>query len=204
LRALKNADWLLPDGIGVVLASRILDGAIKARVTASDVFAGLNKRIDAAGSMTAFFLGADKATLALISERMMRDYPHIKIAGVYYPPFKDVYSSAEISAMVKAVNSAAPDVLWVGLSAPKQEKFILENRSRLNVTFVAAVGAVFDFYSGNITRDPNSWFVNHGLEWLVRFLQEPGRLWPRIVISAPIFMAHVIRQKLKRASFRNR
>jgi len=83
--------------------------------------------------------------LELIQRRMAQDYPHVKVVGVYSPPFRAVYSSAEITAMIKAVNTAAPDVLWVGLSAPKQEKFIFENRERLNVKFVAAVGAVFDF-----------------------------------------------------------
>jgi N-acetylglucosaminyldiphosphoundecaprenol N-acetyl-beta-D-mannosaminyltransferase len=195
-RALKDADWLVPDGAGIVLASRFLGGTINNRVTGSEVFTGLNKRMNADGSMRVFFLGSDEKTLGLINERMMKDYPNIKIAGVYSPPFKNVYSSAEISAMVKAVNSAAPDVLWVGLSAPKQEKFILENRARMNVKFVAAVGAVFDFYSGNVRRDPNSWFVNHGLEWLPRLLQEPQRLWQRMFVSAPVFVWHVIKKKV--------
>jgi len=200
-RALKDADWLVADGSGVVLASRILGGTIKERVTGSDIFAGLNQRLNADGSMRVFFLGADENTLELLSERMMKDYPNIRIAGVYSPPFKNVYSSAEISTMVKAVNTAAPDVLWVGLSAPKQEKFILENRARLNVKFIAAIGAVFDFYSGNIRRDPDSWFVTHGLEWLPRLLQEPRRLWQRMFVSAPVFVWHVVKEKVQRSMF---
>jgi N-acetylglucosaminyldiphosphoundecaprenol N-acetyl-beta-D-mannosaminyltransferase len=130
-------------------------------------------------------------------QRMARDYPNIKVAGLYSPPFKDVYSRAEINEMIKAINAAAPDVLWVGLSAPKQEKFIFENRARLNVKFIGAVGAVFDFYAGNIRRNENSWFVHHGLEWLPRLLQEPGRLWPRMFVSAPVFVWHVVKQRFK-------
>lgn len=201
-RALKDADWLIPDGSGVVFASRVLGGNIKTRVTGSDVFAGLNNRMNDAGSMRVFFLGATENTLERIKQRMALDYPNVKIAGVYSPPFKDVYSNAEISAMVKAVNSASPDVLWVGMSAPKQEKFIFENRARLNVKFVAAIGAVFDFYAGNIKRDGNSWFVNHGLEWLPRLVQEPGRLWRRMFVSAPVFVWHVLKQKAKGKSSR--
>ncbi len=106
-RALKDADWLLPDGSGVVLTSRILGGNIKMRVTGSDVFAGLNQRMNAAGSMRVFFWGL-RWTLW---NKCGKDYPKIIIAGVYSPPFKDVYSGAEISAMLKAVNSVAPDVL---------------------------------------------------------------------------------------------
>lgn len=196
-RALKDADLLVPDGGGVVLASRILDGKIKSRVTGSDVYAGLNQRMNAAGAMRVFFLGSTMDTLERMRERMAKDYPKVIVAGVYSPPFKDVYSGEELSVMVKAVNSAAPDVLWVGLSAPKQEKFILENRARLNVKFVAAIGAVFDFYSGNVKRDADSWFVRHGLEWLPRLLQEPKRLWRRMFVSAPVFVWHVIKQKIK-------
>jgi N-acetylglucosaminyldiphosphoundecaprenol N-acetyl-beta-D-mannosaminyltransferase len=94
-------------------------------------------------------------------------------------------------------DSTAPDVLWAGMTALKQEKFIFENRARLNVKFVAAVGAVFDFYSGNVKRDKDSWLVNHGLEWLPRLLQEPGRLWKRMFVSAPVFVWHVIKQRVK-------
>lgn len=197
-RALNDADWLVPDGSGVVLASRILGGKVKARVTGSDVFAGLSRLMNEAGSMRVFFLGSTDATLERIQQKMAQDYPGIKVAGVYSPPFKDVFTNAEISAMVKAVNSAAPDVLWVGMSAPKQEKFILENRARLNVKFVAAVGAVFDFYAGNVRRDADSWFVRHGFEWLPRLLQEPRRLWRRMFVSAPVFMWHVVRERVRR------
>jgi len=197
-RALKDANWLIPDGVGVVWASRLLGGKIKERVTGSDVFASLNKRMNKAGSMRVFFLGSTEETLELVRKRMAYDYPAIKVAGTFSPPFKDMYSSDEITKMVKAINSAAPDVLWVGLSAPKQEKFIFENRARLNVKFVAAVGAVFDFYSGNVKRNKDSWFVNHGMEWLPRLVQEPGRLWRRMFVSAPVFMWNVIRQKVKK------
>ncbi len=200
-RGLKDADWLVPDGGGAVLASRLLGGKIKSRVTGSDVFVGLHKRMNDDGSMRVFFLGADEKTLALICDRMAKDYPNIKVAGVYSPPFKNVFTKAEISEMVKAVNTAAPDVLWVGMPAPKQEKFILENRARLNVKFVAAVGAVFDFYSGNVVRDEDSWFVNHGLEWLPRLLQEPKRLWRRMFVSAPIFIWHVVKRRFNGSRF---
>lgn len=197
-RALKNADWLVPDGVGVLWASRLLDGKIKERVTGYDVFAGINGCMNAVGATSVFFLGSTVETLNCIRERMAKDYPNVKVVGVYSPPFKEVFSSAEIREIVKSINSAAPDVLWVGMSAPKQEKFIYENHAKLNVKFVAAIGAVFDFYSGNVKRDPDSWLVNHGLEWLPRLLQEPKRLWRRMFISAPIFIWHVIKQKMKR------
>jgi N-acetylglucosaminyldiphosphoundecaprenol N-acetyl-beta-D-mannosaminyltransferase len=196
-RALKAADWLVPDGVGVVLASCLLGGAIHDRVTGSDVFAGLHKRMNAVGGMSVFFLGTTDETLKLMRQRMASDYPNIKVAGSYSPPFKPTYSPAELDEMINAINAAGADVLWVGMTAPKQEKFIFENRARLTVKFAAAVGAVFDFYTGNIRRDKNSWFVNHGLEWLPRLIQEPRRLWQRMFVSAPVFIWHVVRQRFK-------
>jgi len=148
-------------------------------------------------------MGSTNETLERIRERMADDYPNIKIVGTYSPPFKDVYSGAEVSAMVKVINSARPDVLWVGMSAPKQEKWIYQNREKINVKFIGAVGAVFDFYAGNIRRDENSWLVNHGLEWLSRLVQEPKRLWRRMFVSAPIFMWHVFRQKIGQLKKKN-
>lgn len=196
--ALKSADWLTPDGAGIVLASRMLGGSIMERVTGWDVFTGLNERMSRAGSMSVFFLGSTKETLEKIRQRMSCDYPDIKIAGMYAPPYMDIFSSAEINEMVKAITSAAPDVLWVGMTAPKQEKFIFENYARLNVKFIGAVGAVFDFYSGNVRRNPDSWFIRHWLEWLPRLLQEPKRLWRRMFVSAPVFLLQVFKEMTKR------
>jgi N-acetylglucosaminyldiphosphoundecaprenol N-acetyl-beta-D-mannosaminyltransferase len=82
------------------------------------------------------------------------------------------------------------------VTAPKQEKFIFENRARLNVKFAAAVGTVFDFYAGNVKRS-HPWFLEHGMEWLPRLLQEPRRLWRRTFISAPVFFWLVLRQKIR-------
>lgn len=195
--ALKDADWLVPDGSGVLLASRILGGDIKARVAGSDVFAGLNKRMDATGGISVFFLGSDKETLSLITKKMKIDYPNIKIAGTFTPPFKNEFLEDDSRTMADAINISRPDVLWVGMSAPKQEKWIYLNKYKLNVKFVGAVGAVFDFYSGKIKRDKDSWLVNHGLEWLPRLLQEPKRLWKRMFVSAPVFMWHVVKQRFK-------
>ncbi|MEF8698639.1 MAG: WecB/TagA/CpsF family glycosyltransferase [Candidatus Accumulibacter sp. UW20] len=193
--ALRDADWLLPDGAGVVLASRLLGGRVTERVTGSDVFFGLNMHMNAARGMRVFFLGATPETLALIGARMAKDYPHITVVGTYSPPFKAAFSSAENEEMLKAINDAAPEVLWVGMTAPKQEKWILENRARLNVRFAAAIGAVFDFYAGNVKRS-NPVFQRFGLEWLPRLLQQPGRLWRRTFVSAPIFLWHVFQQRL--------
>ena len=194
--ALRDADWLVPDGAGVVMASRLLGGTISERVTGSDVFQGLHQRMNAAGGMSVFFLGATEETLAQIRERMARDYPAIRVAGTYSPPFKPAYSSAEIDAMIDAINAVEPDVLWVGMTAPKQEKWIFENRARLKVKFAGAVGAVFDFYTGRVKRS-HPVFQRLGLEWLPRLIQQPRRLWRRMFVSAPVFVWHVLLQRLQ-------
>jgi N-acetylglucosaminyldiphosphoundecaprenol N-acetyl-beta-D-mannosaminyltransferase len=196
-RALKAADWLVPDGAGVVLASRLLGGAIQNRVTGSDVFACLHERLNAAGGTSVFFLGSTEETMALIRQRMAHDYPNIKVAGMYSPPFKDEFSATDNRMMIEAINKSKPDILWVGMSAPKQEKWIYSNKDNLDVKFIGAVGAVFDFYSGNIRRNKDSWFVNHHLEWLPRLIREPRRLWQRMFLSAPVFVWHVVRQRFK-------
>lgn len=194
-RALKAADWLIPDGVGIVLASGLLGGSIRERVTGSDIFYGLCDRLEADGGRSVFFMGATEDTLQEIRERFTRDYPNIKLAGTYSPPFKPEYSSEEIMAMVACINAAKPDVLWVGMTAPKQEKWIVDNLSSLDVRFVAAVGAVFDFYAGRVKR-ASPVFQRLGLEWLPRLVQQPRRLWRRMLVSAPVFVWHVLREKL--------
>jgi N-acetylglucosaminyldiphosphoundecaprenol N-acetyl-beta-D-mannosaminyltransferase len=185
--ALRAADWLVPDGVGVVLASRLRGGSIRERVTGSDIFFGLHEQLERAGRGRVFFLGSTEATLARIRERMATDYPHVEVVGTLSPPFKAEYSEAEIEDMVSAVNRAKPDVLWVGMTAPKQEIWIHRVGLRVDVKFAAAIGAVFDFYTGRIKRS-SPIFQRLGLEWLPRLAQEPRRLWRRMFVSAPIFL----------------
>jgi N-acetylglucosaminyldiphosphoundecaprenol N-acetyl-beta-D-mannosaminyltransferase len=191
-RALKASDWLIPDGIGVVLASRMLRGRIRQRVSGSDIFHGVMSRLNRTPNRSVFFLGSTDETLEAIRARCAVDFPYVRVAGTYSPPFKPEYSEAELNVMIAAINSAEPDVLWIGMTAPKQEKWIYQNLDRLEVRFAGAVGAVFDFYIGRIKRAPVL-FQKMGLEWLVRSVQEPRRLWRRHYVSAPKFVWHVLR-----------
>ena len=199
--ALKAADVLIPDGMGAVLASRILGGGIRERITGSDIFRELSRRLNDRGDASCFFLGSTEETLAAIEARLVGEFPEIRFSGTYSPPFKEVFSEEENRAMIEAVNRAAPDVLWVGMTAPKQEKWIYQNKDKLNVKFIGAVGAVFDFYAGNVKRS-HPWFLEHGLEWLPRLLQEPRRLWRRTFISAPVFFRLVFMQRLRQGADR--
>jgi len=193
--ALHGADWLIPDGSGIVLASQLLGGSIHQRITGSDIFYALNSKVNELGGLSVFFLGSMPTCLADIRVKMGRDYPQIRFAGSYSPPFKQDYTGDELEAMVAVINQARPDILWVGMTAPKQEKWIHQNLHRLDVRFAAAIGAVFDFYTGRVKRS-HPIFQRFGLEWLPRLAQQPKRLWRRMFISAPIFMWHVLRAAL--------
>ncbi len=127
---------------------------------------------------------------------MAVEYPNIEVAGVYSPPFKTVFNNDDNKQMIEAVNKAKPDVLWVGMTAPKQEKWIYQNRNHLDVKFIGPIGAVFDFFTGNIKRS-HPFFLKTGLEWLPRLLKQPQRLWDRMFISAPKFLIQVFIQKFK-------
>ncbi len=194
-RAIREADLVVPDGVGIVLASKILGGSIRERVTGMDIFLGLSRLLNEEKGGRYFFLGSTDRNLARISAKMAGDFPNIIVAGAYSPPFKPEFTEEDSKLMVEAINRAEPDVLWVGMTAPKQEKWVCQNKGRLNVKFIGAVGAVFDFYTGNVKRS-HPVFQRLGLEWLPRLLREPRRLWRRNFISNPSFLLRVLRQKL--------
>jgi len=196
--ALMGADLLLPDGSGIVLASRLRGGRIRERVTGSDLFLGLSGRLAArTPPVRYFFLGSTPETLDAITRRMAERFPGITVAGCLSPPFRDVFSAEDEDAMVAAVNAAGPDVVWVGMTAPKQEKLIAALADRLDARVVAAVGAVFDFFSGQVTRSHPAW-QRLGLEWLPRLLRQPRRLWRRTLVSAPRFLWLAARERAGR------
>jgi N-acetylglucosaminyldiphosphoundecaprenol N-acetyl-beta-D-mannosaminyltransferase len=194
--ALRDADLLLPDGAGILLASRVLGADINERVAGTEFFLGLSAHANHAGGFSYFFLGSREEVLEKLTARLARDFPNIRIAGCYSPPYTDVFTDDELAAMIDAVNAAAPTVLWVGMTAPKQEKWIHQNRDRLRVPLIGAIGAVFDFYAGTRARAPK-WVCDLGLEWLPRLLREPRRLWRRNFVSTPIFLWDVARQALR-------
>lgn len=195
-QAIKEADLVVPDGIGIVIASKILRGQIEERITGSDIFWNLGLALNGRGHFRYFFLGSTHEALTKISDKMKLDFPSIEVGGFYSPPFKPEFSPDDDRLMIEAINRVKPDVLWVGMTAPKQEKWIFRNRTHLDVKFIGAIGAVFDFYTGNVKRS-SPFFLNHGLEWLPRLLQEPGRLWKRTLISAPLFLTRVVAERFR-------
>ena len=196
--SLKNADILVPDGAGIVLAAKVLNLPLNERVAGTEFFLGLTEIAEKNGGLNYFFLGSTAEVLVLIAQRLKVNFPSIKVCGTYSPPFRDEFSEEDNARMIDAVNSSKPDVLWVGMTAPKQEKWIYENRSKLHVPFIAAIGAAFDFYAGTKKRSSAFW-QKMGLEWLPRFLKEPQRLWERNLKSTPIFLGWVLSERMKKS-----
>jgi N-acetylglucosaminyldiphosphoundecaprenol N-acetyl-beta-D-mannosaminyltransferase len=198
-QALKRADLLIPDGKGILIAARASNLPINQQVTGSDFFRGLTTKLSKEGGARYFFLGSTNRVLTLITARLSKEFPNIDVCGMLSPPFKAEFSSRENGEMVAAINAAQPDVLWVGMTAPKQEKWIYENRGRLQVPLIGAIGAVFDFYAGTKQRSSIFW-QRLGLEWLPRFLREPERLWERNLKSTPIFLYWIARELVRKVN----
>lgn len=194
-QALRNADWLIPDGMGIVLGSNFLGGKIAERVTGSDIFYGVMRYLDINGG-SIFLMGSTDETLRILCDRIRKDFPGVQIAGTYSPPFKPFFLDSDTDEMLSRINTVKPNVLWVGMTSPKQDLWINSNKDTLNVSFVAGVGAVFDFYSGKVRRS-HPFFQSYGLEWLPRLLQQPCRLWPRTFISGPVFIWNLFVKKFK-------
>jgi N-acetylglucosaminyldiphosphoundecaprenol N-acetyl-beta-D-mannosaminyltransferase len=142
-----------------------------------------------------FYLGSTENTLKKIKERLESEYPTV-IAGSFSPPFREKPVEADTDAMIRVVNDFAPDVLFVGMGAPKQEKWVFNNRKKLNVKLICCIGAAFDFYAGTVKRSGQFW-IKTGLEWLPRLLRQPARLWRRNFVSTPLFILYVLAEKVR-------
>lgn len=188
--ALTQADIVVADGIGVTALAKLARVAIGPRITGTDYFFAVIRALQQRGYGRVFFFGSSQHVLNLIAERFTHEYPNLELAGILSPPFSQ-WSVAENKAMVAQINAARPDVLWVGMTAPKQEKWVQENREQLNVPVIGSIGAVFDFYAGTYPRAPQ-WMCGLGIEWLFRLVKEPRRMWRRNFVSTPKFVALVL------------
>lgn len=140
---------------------------------------------------TVMFMGSSEKVLDLIVKRAAEVYPHLKIV-TYSPPYKPEFSEEDNKAIIDAINAANPDLLWIGMTAPKQEKWTFSHWNELNIhCHVGTIGAVFDFFAGTVERAP-MWWQRHGLEWLYRLLKEPKRMWRRYIIGNALFLFNVI------------
>ncbi len=193
--ALTNGDYLIPDGASIVMALRWLKGKSrpKERVAGWDLFVFEMKKLNHKGGKC-FFMGSSENVLELIREQAAIDYPNM-VVETYSPPYKPVFSDEDNAAIIKAINDANPDLLWIGMTAPKQEKWTYMHWKELNIhCHVGTIGAVFDFYAGTAKRAPR-WWQRISMEWFYRLLIEPRRMWRRYIIGNPLFLWNLHKEK---------
>jgi N-acetylglucosaminyldiphosphoundecaprenol N-acetyl-beta-D-mannosaminyltransferase len=194
----NGASLVLPDGVPLLWASRLLGAPIPGRVAGSDLFWALS-RVAEKERYTCFLLGSTPEVLTRLERVLRSRFPLLRLAGSFAPPFSSSFSGPVNDDIVSRVNSARPDILWVGLGAPRQELWIHANLGRLDVRLAIGVGAAFDMCSGSVRRAPG-WMQRAGLEWFYRFLREPKRLFRRYFIESVPFLPRVLWQRVRRAS----
>lgn len=190
-RILCGADLVYCDGAGVRWGARLLGHELPARMTGADWIHELSEACQGWGYWL-YFLGGEPGVARLAGEKLCRLYPRLRIAGTHHGYFHA--RGKENEAVVAEINTVGPQILFVGLGTPLQERWIARNFDRLQVPVVWAVGALMDFVSGRVPRAPG-WMTDSGLEWLGRLMVEPGRLWKRYVIGNPLFVWRVLRQR---------
>jgi N-acetylglucosaminyldiphosphoundecaprenol N-acetyl-beta-D-mannosaminyltransferase len=192
LAALRESDMVVADGVGVWGMARIVGIDVGARMAGEQVYQSVLAALQVRGQGRVFYFGSSDKVLGKIAARFTRDYPALELAGTLAPPYRP-WSEEEDRGMVTAINASRPDVLWVGLGAPKQEKWVRRNLSRLEVPFIGSVGAVFDYYAGTNPAPPR-WVRRFGLETPYRLVLEPRRLWRRAIVSNVRFVLQALRQ----------
>lgn len=203
--ALAKGDYLIPDGASIIKACKWLKAKSqpKERIAGWDLFSfemNALERKSAQQNMNdgkrpkVMFMGSSEKVLALIRKQAAKDYPNLEVI-TYSPPYKQEFNNEDNVAIIKAINDADPDLLWIGMTAPKQEKWTYQHWNKLNIhCHVGTIGAVFDFYAGTAQRAP-WWWQEHSLEWLYRLIKEPKRMWRRYVLGNPLFLWNIQKER---------
>jgi N-acetylglucosaminyldiphosphoundecaprenol N-acetyl-beta-D-mannosaminyltransferase len=192
---LNAAPLVFCDGAGVMLGARILGARIPERITYADWMWRLAELAERRG-WSLFFLGARAGVAERAAAALRARHPHLHIAGVHDGYFDLTRDSAGSRAVVETINRAAPDILVTGLGMPLQERWLRDHWERIDARIALSGGAVFDYLSGELRRAPR-WLTESGLEWLGRLAIEPRRLWRRYLLGNPLFLARVLRQRLR-------
>ena len=193
-KALMKGDVLIPDGASIVKVCKWLkmQSQPRERIAGWDLFVFEMNRLNKKGGRC-MFMGSSEKVLALIKQRAVVDYPNLEVV-TYSPPYKTEFSQEDNAAIVAAINEANPDLLWIGMTAPKQEKWTYSHWNELNIhCHVGTIGAVFDFFAGTVERAP-IWWQEHGLEWLYRLMKEPKRMWRRYIIGNSLFLWNMVKE----------
>lgn len=177
----EDADLILTDGQPLIWISKLIKSPIIEKVSGSDLFPKVCELASKKGYKV-FLLGAAEGVAKMAADKLMVKYQGLDVVGTYSPPFGFEKDETETNKIIKMINEVKPDILAVGLGAPKQEKFIWKFKDKLNVPVSLAIGASIDFEAGNIKRCPR-WMQNRGLEWFYRLLKEPKRMFKRYIID---------------------
>lgn len=194
--ALMKGDALIPDGISIVKACRWLKAKSQPqeRIAGWDLFFYEMDKLNKKGGKC-FFMGSSENVLSMIRRRVAIDYSDIKVE-TYSPPYKSEFTKEDNEAIIAAINQYDPDLLWVGMTAPKQEKWVYTHWDELDIhCHVGTIGAVFDFFAGTVERAP-IWWQEHGLEWAYRLLKEPKRMWRRYIIGNSLFLWNILKETI--------
>lgn len=189
----KEADLILTDGMPLIWISNFKGTKIKEKLSGSDLFPKVCDLASKKGYKV-FLLGAAEGVAAKAAENLKDKYDGLNVVGTYSPSYGFENDKEEIEKIIEMINMVKPDVLAVGLGAPKQEKFLYNYKNRLNVPVSLAIGASIDFEAGNINRAPK-WMQSSGLEWFYRLCKEPKRMFKRYIIDDMKIAKLVIKYK---------
>jgi N-acetylglucosaminyldiphosphoundecaprenol N-acetyl-beta-D-mannosaminyltransferase len=195
MQVYKMASLVVADGVPLLWASNFLGTPLKERVNGTDLFEKLCE-VAAEKNYKLLFLGGRPGAAIGAAEFLIKRYPNIRIVGTYAPPLGFENNKEENRKIVKMIRDSTPDLLFVGLGAPKQEKWIYRHKNDYRVPVSIGIGVSFELIAGMVKRAP-IWMQRIGLEWFWRFMMEPGRLWKRYFIDDPKFFWLVLKQKLK-------
>jgi N-acetylglucosaminyldiphosphoundecaprenol N-acetyl-beta-D-mannosaminyltransferase len=184
-RILNGAFLCTPDGMPMVWMGRIRGHSEMRRVYGPDLMLDVCAWSET-NPCRHFFFGGAEGVAEELRDKLTARFPKLEIVGCYTPPFRPL-NADELKQLQAQISAAQPDIFWVGLSTPKQERFMVEFLPKLDVTLMVGVGAAFDFHAGRVRQAPR-WMQRSGLEWLFRLLCEPRRLWKRYLKNNPLFL----------------
>jgi len=190
----NHAGLVTPDGMPLVWLSRLQGFRHVERVYGPDLMLAVCEGSQTRGKRH-FFYGGGPGVAEKLATRLSARFPGLGVVGTYSPPFREL-TSEEDREIVQRVNSARPDIVWVGISTPKQERWMAEHTQKLKACVLIGVGAAFDFNAGLKKQAPR-WMQKSGLEWSFRLMMEPGRLWRRYLSNNPRFLWLVLREALR-------
>jgi N-acetylglucosaminyldiphosphoundecaprenol N-acetyl-beta-D-mannosaminyltransferase len=190
---LNGAFLCTPDGMPMVWAGKLNGHAEMNRVYGPDLMLAVCAWSQSSGARH-FFYGGAEGVAGLLAEKLQAKFPKLSVVGTFTPPFRPL-TADELRQLQAQVSVARPDFFWVGLSTPKQERFMAEFLPQLDVTLMVGVGAAFDFHSGRVRQAPR-WMQRSGLEWLYRLCSEPRRLAKRYFRNNPLFLVKFFAQLL--------